>query len=231
MPEGGRVEEAPPRLLMVSHCLLNPFSQVKGRRAPKQAARFAVTRAVQAGVGLIQLPCPEFTYEGPDRWAKCYEQYDTGYFRAHSHRLVEPVIEQLREYVEDGARVVGLIGVEGSPSCGAYQVYSGQGWGGCFDRQPDGSPWPVPGGGKRTGRGVFLEIVAAALEEEGWPIPVVGVPGDDAPPEVLEHFRGAVELMMSEAGLEAWDGEEPTSEDPAEPAEALPEPDDLQDWG
>lgn len=189
------------RILLVSHCLLNPYSQVKGRRTPKETARLAVSRAVMQGVGLFQLPCPEFTSEGPDRWAKSYQQYDTVYFRRHCAGLVEPVLEQLREYVADGTRVVGVIGVEGSPSCGAYQVGTAEGWGGCFDPAADGGPWIPPPAAKEVGRGVFLQTLTDALEGEGWEIPVIAVPKDSADPETLEAYRGAVELMLSEAGL------------------------------
>lgn len=207
-----------PRLLTVSHCLLNPFSQVKDRRHGKEAARYAVSRALQAGVGLLQLPCPEFTAEGPNRWAKTYEQYDTVYFRRHSRELIEPLVLQLREYLADGAVLVGVIGVEGSPSCGAYRVCIGEDWGGCFDPPGPGEPWLPPPTAKVMGRGVFLETLADALEEQGWAVPVLGVPPDSAPPEELETFRGAVELMMSESGLEALDGEAEGA-DPAAPAD------------
>lgn len=189
------------RILLVSHCLLNPYSQVKGRRTPKETARLAVSRAVMAGVGLFQLPCPEFTFEGPDRWSKSYQQYDTVFFRRHCKTLLEPVLEQLREYVADGTRLLGVIGVEGSPSCGAYQIGTAEGWGGCFDPPEEGGPWVPPPSGKELGRGVFLATLADGLEAEGWELPVIAVPKDSAAPEILEEYRGAVELMLSEQGL------------------------------
>lgn len=198
------------RLLVVSHCLLNPYSSVKGRRTPKETARLVVGRAVAEGVGLVQLPCPEFTIEGPNRWAKSYEQYDQTFFRDHCARLVEPVVDQLREYVADGTRVLGVIGVEGSPSCGAYAVSSGEEWGGCFDDGPDGAPWRPGKSGKVTGRGIFLAALAGALEAEGWEIPVTGVPKDSADTETLEGFARTVELMVR--GELAGGREEPTAD-------------------
>lgn len=215
------------RLLMVSHCLLNPYSQVKGRRTPKEAARFAISAAVQAGVGVVQMPCPEFTYEGPNRWAKSYAQYDTTYFRNHCAALVEPVVEQLREYVADGTQVLGVIGVMGSPSCGAYMVGTADGWGGCFDDGPEGQPWRPPPGGKVTGRGVYLQAVSDALEAEGWEIPVLAVPPDKAGPEVLERFRAGVELMLAgelDASVDDGRGAEPDA------GESDPDAGDAEDW-
>lgn len=214
-----------PRLLMVSHCLLNPYSQVKGRRTAKQSAQFAISRALQAGVGLLQLPCPEFTFEGPNRWAKVREQYDTVFFREHSQRLMEPLFDQLQEYLEDGSRLLGVLGVDGSPSCGAYHVSVGEGWGGCYDKPAPEAPWIPPPTAKILGRGVFLQVVAEGLEARGWSVPVLGVLPDNAPAAELETFRGAIELMFSEEGLEAFEAgeEESGQEDPWERG-------DLEDW-
>lgn len=192
---------AKPRILLVSHCLLNSYSSVKGRRAPKEMARRLVMAMLEEGVGVFQLPCPEFTYEGPNRWAKSYEQYDTTFFRTHCRDLVEPVRHQVREYVKDGARILGVIGVGGSPSCGAFHVYEGADWGGCFDKGPDGSPWQVPGGGKVHGRGVFLEAVAQALLEEGVDVPVLELPKDDADAATVAHFEKVLARLLSEAGV------------------------------
>lgn len=222
------------RLLLVSHCLLNPYSQVKGRRTPKATARFAVGRAIEAGVGLMQLPCPEFTAEGPNRWAKSYQQFDTEFFRRHCRELVAPVVEQLREYVADGTRLCGVIGVEGSPSCGAYRVGSASGWGGCFDDAADGGRWEAPPAEKVLGRGVFLAAVADALEGEGWAVPVIGVPKDAAPAETLAEFRAAVDLMLGEAGLEALSPEatgDAAADGPADAPSGDPFLDgELRDW-
>ncbi len=199
------------RVLLVSHCLLNPFSAVKGRRTPKDTARYAVAAAVEAGVGLLQLPCPEFTWEGPNRWAKSFEQYDNAFYRRHCDELVAPVMEQLVEYVRDGTEVVGVIGVGGSPSCGAYQVAKGEDWGGCFDPAADGGPWEPPPIVKEVGRGVFLDALTQAIEAAGWEVPVVAVPKDTADAETLEKFRRAVRLMVGATGAHGaddWDESE-----------------------
>jgi hypothetical protein len=172
---------------------------------------------------VIQLPCPEFSFEGPNRWAKSYQQFDTVFFREHCAGILLSLLQQLQEYVADGAQLVGVIGMEGSPSCGAYKISVAEDWGGCFDPPSEGGPWLPPPGGKVVGRGVFLETLSESLEELGWTVPVIGVPKDSAPPDELETFRGAVELMMSHQGLEAL-GEPKEAPDPWEEG-------DLQDWG
>lgn len=232
------------RVLLVSHCLLNPFSQVKGYRSPKQTASYAISQALQHEVGLIQLPCPEFTFEGPNRWAKSFEQYDHRFFRRHCQEILDPLLEQLRAYFADGTELVGVIGVQGSPSCGVFEVGSAPEWGGCFVDGPEGEPWQAPESKRVWGRGVFLDELAQALEDEGWEGPVIGVPSDQASSEVLSRYTETVAMMMARvtSGDSTSSTSDPTSEPPSEsPSESDPQPSpdpsadpfvdgDLKDW-
>ena len=47
-----------------------------------------------------------------------------------------PYLEQLQEYIKNGYKIVGLLGIDGSPSCGISKTCTGK-WGGEFSEIPD----------------------------------------------------------------------------------------------
>ena len=61
------------KILIVSHCLLNTASKVErfkeeSVRSEEQLRREVLREAVDSGVQLLQLPCPEFVMYGSLRW-------------------------------------------------------------------------------------------------------------------------------------------------------------------
>ncbi len=80
---------------------------------------------------LLQLPCPELTLYGSIRWGHVKEQFDNVFFRAHCRRILEPLVEQLAEYAAhpERFRILGIVGIDGSPSCGVSVTCRGR-WGG-----------------------------------------------------------------------------------------------------
>ncbi|GBF35608.1 hypothetical protein DCCM_4737 [Desulfocucumis palustris] len=82
-------------------------------------------------IGIIQLPCPEMVVYGIKRWGHVREQFDTLFFREKCQDIIKPITYQLLDYVKNGYKVIGIIGVDGSPSCGVNLTCSGD-WGGEF---------------------------------------------------------------------------------------------------
>ena len=64
-------------------------------------------------------------------WGHVREQFNNPFFRAHCRRLLGPVLDQLAEYAAhpEKFRLLGVLGVDGSPSCGAFKTCTGD-WGG-----------------------------------------------------------------------------------------------------
>ena len=61
------------KILLVSHCLLNTASKLKsydlGDMEAKEALRRSLLKAaIDNGVQLLQLPCPELLQYGARRW-------------------------------------------------------------------------------------------------------------------------------------------------------------------
>jgi len=144
------------RVVVVAHCLLDVNTRLHGIARWHGAHPSVLTDALERGVGLIQLPCPEAGLLGMKRWAAGREQYDTAGFRRWSRRALKPTVDTIQELVRDGVVIERVVGVAGSPSCGALVTSEGF-EGGLID---------APASSERvTGSGVFLEVFRAMLSE------------------------------------------------------------------
>lgn len=128
------------KVTIVAHCLLNPLTRVKGLETPEY----------QAGDNTIQLPCPEFVYLGPDRWAMTQNQYDTPEYRRLCQELIRPTVDTLSMLGGE----VEVVGVRGSPSCGVTRTTTGYKGGRPHDQEHH----------QVEGMGVFMQELKKELE-------------------------------------------------------------------
>jgi len=131
------------KILFVSHCILNTAAKVVLYNrdeidAEEKLRKKFLLEAVKKDIQLIQLPCPEFTLYGANRWGHVQEQFDNVFFRKHCRRILTPVMDQLTEYLKNPERfeVLGFVGIDGSPSCGVDYTCSGC-WYGSFEGRTD----------------------------------------------------------------------------------------------
>jgi predicted secreted protein len=104
------------RILIVSHCILNQNSVVEPLARSKGAFSF-VKDLIDSGVGIIQLPCPEFRLLGITRKPMDKNNYDSPKYRDLCRKLFLPVLEDLLIYLENGYEFCGIIGINQSPTC------------------------------------------------------------------------------------------------------------------
>ncbi|MCP8968018.1 CD3072 family TudS-related putative desulfidase [Ectobacillus ponti] len=105
------------RIVVLSHCLLNQNTVIHEEARAMGAVSSVVNWALEGGYGLVQLPCPEFTFLGEDRPPMTYEQYDNPAYRSHCRQILQPIIKQLQEYQRAGYELTGSVGIGRSPSC------------------------------------------------------------------------------------------------------------------
>ncbi|WP_404328645.1 CD3072 family TudS-related putative desulfidase [Mesobacillus maritimus] len=105
------------RILLVSHCILNQNTVIKEEARAFGAIPSAVDWIKNEGFGVVQLPCPEFTFLGLDRPPMTYEEYDNEEYRKHCKKILTPIMEQLKEYRRCGYEITGVLGIQSSPSC------------------------------------------------------------------------------------------------------------------
>lgn len=183
------------KIVFVSHCVLNTAAKVVMYNEAEMAAEEALRRqflakAVESGVQIVQLPCPEFLLYGRRRWGHVSEQFDTPYFRAECRRLLADVLLQLREYLagSDRFEVLGFLGIDGSPSCGVDYTCFGS-WGGNLSDRGDLAD-VVASSRLGKGSGILFDELKKMLAEEGITVRMAGLFAPE-PEKALSLLDGA----------------------------------------
>jgi predicted secreted protein len=151
------------KVAFVAHCLLNQNARTAGGARCPGVYSPLVDELRAQGWELAQMPCPELTFTGLNRFWAVREQYDTLAFRRHCRRIAEGVAGAVAAHLERGDEVV-LVGVDGSPSMGIRVTSS--------DPLRGGRPqWPDAATDLAPGRGILIEELLAALDARGAPAP------------------------------------------------------------
>lgn len=159
------------KIVFVSHCILNTASKVimytpDEIHAEEELRKKFMHLSIENDIQLIQLPCPEFTLYGANRWGHVSNQFDNVFFRKHCRKILEPVIEQLKEYLahEERFEVLGFVGIDGSPSCGVDYTCTGD-WYGSFEGRQNLQE-TLNTAKLSEGPGVLISVLQELLKEE-----------------------------------------------------------------
>lgn len=117
------------KIVLISHCLLNVNAKVEGLATVPSASIDLITGLMKMGVGIVQLPCVEQDMCGIRRWGQVEEQLNHPNFRKRCHELLTPIINQIKDFLDNGYKICGIIGIDGSPSCGVNITCSGDWYG------------------------------------------------------------------------------------------------------
>jgi len=117
----------------------------------------------RAGVGIVQLQCPEFVHLGPSRplGTDTVEQYDTPEYHASCLDIAQRAAEQAVSYQKAGCDIVCVVGVEGSPSCSVSRAPR-------LVEQDRSELMP--------GMGIFFEELQVQFTAAGLSVPFLGIP-------------------------------------------------------
>lgn len=160
------------KILVVSHCFFNDGTKLRyedrgeAEKERKQKREF-LKKMLTEEVELIQLPCPEFLLYGANRWGHAASQFDTPFFREACKKMLEPIVLMLQEYQQNPQRfeLLGVVGIEGSPSCGVHFTYDGD-WGGDFSGNPKLEQM-LSSIGRVEKPGIFMQVFAEELKRAG----------------------------------------------------------------
>jgi predicted secreted protein len=167
-----KISKRSKKIVLVAHCLLNANSKVEGLEEFDAILKELMIFLINNSFGIIQLPCPELTSHGIKRWGKVREQYNNPFYRQHCEKIMEPIIDQLKDYLENDYKISGLIGVEKSPSCGVKESCSAKKWGGEI------SVNNIHNLDKTTivnKNGVFIEFLRKEFKNRNFNIPFFGI--------------------------------------------------------
>ncbi len=127
------------KVIFLSHCLLNENTRYLGGAQRSGPVPEIVRDCLDRGISIVQLPCPEarawggvlkrrlLTFFG----ARGTLRYRVGiallplmlmYTRAVYRGLAREVGHQIQDHVESGVEVIGIVGIDASPSCGVNRT-------------------------------------------------------------------------------------------------------------
>lgn len=106
------------KIVLISHCYLNVNAKIEGIALNSSVFEDLIQFLIKNHYGIIQLPCVEQHVCGIKRWGQVSNQLDNPHFRSECRRLLEAVVEQVIDFKNNGYEIIGVIGVNGSPSCG-----------------------------------------------------------------------------------------------------------------
>jgi predicted secreted protein len=178
------------KVAFVAHCLLNQNAKVIGGAVCPGIYSPLVEQLRARDWQLLQMPCPELTFTGMNRFWAVREQYDTIAYRRHCRRIVAPVAGAVAAHLERGDEVV-LIGLEGSPSMGVRITSS--------DPQRAGRPeWPDGAPELEPGRGILIEELLNELAERGIPEPRASGATNALPTHDADRERADIAALLGD---------------------------------
>ncbi len=173
------------KLVFVSHCMLNQNAISDGTADFPAANREIVSLLLQQNVGIVQLPCPELLCLGLDRGdvrggerpvlaenTRIRGALEAPESQEKLKRLAEPVVYQILEYQKNGFSVLGVIGVNRSPSCGVETT--------------------SVHGEETGGTGMFIATLREELDARGISLPMIGIKANETEQAVasVRHLLG-----------------------------------------
>lgn len=105
------------QIIYIAHCVLNQNSVIRDWERAQGAFNDIIRVLLDENISIVQLPCPEFTFLGESRLPMTKEGYDVREYRNLCNKLAENIIDQMKEYIAQGYQLVGILGIEGSPTC------------------------------------------------------------------------------------------------------------------
>ncbi len=142
------------RVVFVSHCLLNQNTRAKGMSKAQGGVKELMDLFSEAGIGIVQMPCPQFEANGGLDW-RPKKSYDAKPYRTYCKKLSSNILQQVKKYMSKNYKVLGIVGVEASATCAVHQT--------------------VSGGKKSPGKGILMEEIEEAMRKKNFQVPLVGV--------------------------------------------------------
>ncbi len=149
------------KVIFVAHCMLNQNARHVDCADFPATMKPLVAALEQREIGMIQLPCPELMALGlgRDRDVPPLDTIREGLELPEAHARLKPhidqIIHQIKEYQWQGFHVVGILGKNGSPSCGVETTSYKTGFG--------------------PGEGVFVRLLKERLRAEALEIGIKGI--------------------------------------------------------
>lgn len=129
-------DERSGKVIFLSHCLLNMNARYLGGAFRNSCVAEIIQGAIERDIAIIQMKCPEQQAWGgilkPLMWLafeskRTYQIHAVvlpiflRYTRLRYRRIARAVINEIYNYENSGYTVIGILGIDGSPTCGVNQ--------------------------------------------------------------------------------------------------------------
>lgn len=175
------------KVVFIAHCILNQNAISDGTASFAGTNETIVRLLLESKVGIVQMPCPEMNCLGLDRGdpdgAKRPLLEENSRIRRSlltqtgAQRVLEALVHQVaylaEEYLKHGFTILGVIGVNRSPSCGVETTSAD--------------------GAEVAAEGVFLHALKQEFSRRGIETPFAGIK-DSEPAAAAETIRHMLRL-------------------------------------
>jgi len=128
-------DERGKKVIFLSHCLLNENTRYLGGACRKACVDELVDELQKQGIGIVQMKCPEqktwggvlkremlmgYGIKGTilNAFRTPYMMYFIWKTKRSFKKIAQDVVSEIKDYMDSGFEVMGIIGIKGSPSCG-----------------------------------------------------------------------------------------------------------------
>ena len=149
------------KLIFVAHCMLNQNARDAGAAEFPAMMKPLLDVVATQNISVIQLPCPELMLLGLGRGRDdsatqtIRERLESAESQVRLGSLIDQVVYQIKEYQAQGIRIIGILGKNGSPTCGVRMA-------GHFALAIEAE-------------GVFIRLLRLRLNAEGFDIRIKGI--------------------------------------------------------
>jgi len=156
------------KVVLLAHCILNQNSISDGTADFPSQVKKVVQFFLKNKIGIIQMPCPELMCLGLDRGdvhgaerpvVVENTRIRTSLNKPNSKKKLQPLVKQtihqIKEYKKNGFSILGVVGINRSPSCGINTTSMN-------DKEV-------------SGQGVFMKALQEELKKEKINLKFVGI--------------------------------------------------------
>lgn len=128
-------DERSKKVLFVAHCLLNENARFLAIAFREGCVDEIVDELQEKGIGIVQMPCPEHKAWGGvlRRFLLLgFDSKNTLFYKFRGiilplfiwntkrvfKKVAKGVVKEIKDYIDSGFEVLGIVGNKGSPSCG-----------------------------------------------------------------------------------------------------------------
>jgi predicted secreted protein len=128
-------DERGKKVIFLSHCLLNENTRYLGGALRKAGVDELIDALQKEGIGMVQMKCPEqktwggvlkremlMGYFIKGTWLRPFLNIFMVFFiwktKKSFKKIAREVVSEIKDYMDSGFEVSGIVGIKGSPSCG-----------------------------------------------------------------------------------------------------------------